>query len=360
MAYPLDFCDAPISCHCWSPDGSQVALCPNTSELQIYKVTGKTFELQYTLSEHTQLVSSVDWNANGQIVTCSHDRNAYVWKLDGNTWKKEIVVLRLDRAATYVRWSPDGVKFVVATGSSKLRICAFNPDQNWWQSFTISHDKPTALTADFLPDNVHVVCAGTDRHCRYATIDEDQAKVTKDSKGKKKKNFILKEYSSQGWTNASAVSPSGAWIAFTSHDSYIRFVKSEELEDSKAPTRSLNINGLPLLALAFLSDTVLVGGGFDCQPRLFSLTGDNWEDLGLIDIPEIRDAPAAGAGGGGLASRAAAFGGKQVTKTETIHSNVILGIRVTGKTFSTCANDGRLGIWPFAKISEHFKGKVAL
>jgi actin related protein 2/3 complex subunit 1A/1B len=363
MAYPLDFCDAPISCHAWNADGTQLALCPNTSELQIYKVTGKTFEILYTLTEHTQVISSVDWNhTTGQIVTCSHDRNAYVWALEGSTWKKDLVILKLDRAATYVRWSPDGTKFVVATGSSKFRVCAFNPEQNWWQSFTISHDHPTSLTVDWLPDNLHVVCSATDRHCRYCTINEEELPRKKGGKdGKKKKaEFVIQKFSSQGWTNASAVSPSATWVALTSQDSWIRFVKDSELSDPKAPTRSLNINGLPLLALAFLSDTVLVGGGFDCQPRLFAYNGTDWEDLGLIDTPAMRDTATAGGGGGGIASRSAAFGGKVVAKTDTIHSNVILGIRVIAGAFTTCANDGRIGFWPFKALNDNFKGKVAL
>jgi actin related protein 2/3 complex, subunit 1A/1B len=34
----------------------------------------------HVLAEHDLLVSSVDWSpVNGRIVTCSHDRNAFVW-----------------------------------------------------------------------------------------------------------------------------------------------------------------------------------------------------------------------------------------------------------------------------------------
>ena len=80
MAYALDFCDAPITCHAWNKDCTMVAICENTPELKIYKINnGKNFELQWTLSEHTQVISSVDWSpVTNRIVTCSHDRNAYV------------------------------------------------------------------------------------------------------------------------------------------------------------------------------------------------------------------------------------------------------------------------------------------
>jgi actin related protein 2/3 complex subunit 1A/1B len=364
MAFSLDFCDAPISCHAWNKDGTYVALCPNTSELQIYKVdlAKKETNLVITLKEHTQVISSVDWEPEtNRIVTCSHDRNAYVWTPEGadlQKWKKDLVILKLDRAATYVRWSPDGKRFAVATGSHKFRVCAWNPDQKWWQSYTFSHVKPTSLNIDFFPDNSHVLVSTTERHARYYTLDESQAKVV--GKGKdKKQEFCLSKFPAQGWVNCSAISPSGEWITFSSQDSFIKFVKAADLEAKEADKSGININGLPLLTIAFLSDKAAVGAGFDCQPRLFVLDGGNWIDLGLIDVPDIRAAPAAAAGGG-LAAKSAAFGGKQVVKSETIHDNIILGIRVQPKLkiFSTCANDGKLGIWPFDALSKVSKGKA--
>ncbi|KAH0792109.1 actin-related protein 2/3 complex, subunit 1 [Histomonas meleagridis] len=358
MAYSLDFCDAPISCHAWNKDGTMVAICPNTSDLLIYKVNGKTTELVYTLKEHTQLISSCDWNpVDDSIVTCSHDRNAYVWKLsdDKKEWKKQLVLLKLDRAATFVRWSPDGTKFVCATGSKKLRVCQYDAAQNWWQSRTYDHKHPTSLTVDFMPDGEHVICSCTDRHMTYFTTDDKEAK--KASGGGKKLEYALQTYSCQGWCNATARSPDGEWIAFTSQDSYIRFIKASEIDQKDAPVRQHNINGLPLLSLCFISNKALVGGGFDCAPRLFVLEGDDWTDLGLIDIPEIRE-KASGAASSGFASKAAAFGGKAVTKSEGIHNNIILGIRVVKDQFTTCSNDGKLGIWPFAAIKNHFKGKA--
>ena len=38
------------------------------------------------------------------------DRNAYVWTLQGNgTWAPTLVILRINRAATCVKWSPLGM-----------------------------------------------------------------------------------------------------------------------------------------------------------------------------------------------------------------------------------------------------------
>ena len=360
MAYPLDFCDAPISCHAWNADGSMVALCPNTPDILIYRVDGKKFELLYTLKEHTQLVTSVDWNhKTGQIISCSQDRNAYVWTFDEatRTWKKELVQLRLGKAATYCRWSPEGNSFAVATGTSKFKIGAWNEEQKWWQTNDYSNEEPTGLSVNFHPDSQHVLVSGTSRHCDYVTLLEEERTVKRGKNGKEE-CYTLGEWSSQGWSNFSCFSPSGKWLAFASQDATIGFVRFEEIGAKDAKNRRININGLPLLTLAFLSETTLVGAGFDCAPRIFVLQGDDWVDLGLIDVPEMRDVVEQKATG--VAARAALFGGKSVPKSSSIHNNVIHEIRTLPDRFTTSANDGRIGVWPFAKIREYFGGKVQI
>lgn len=36
------------------------------------------------------------------------DRNAYVWTFSDGKWKPTLVILRINRAATFVKWSPQG------------------------------------------------------------------------------------------------------------------------------------------------------------------------------------------------------------------------------------------------------------
>jgi actin related protein 2/3 complex subunit 1A/1B len=70
------------------------------------------------------LITSIDWAPHtNRIVTASQDRNAYVWQqtADPQTgkliWKPTLVLLRINRAATFVRWSPLENKFAVASGA---------------------------------------------------------------------------------------------------------------------------------------------------------------------------------------------------------------------------------------------------
>jgi WD40 repeat protein len=71
------------------------------------------------------VISGIDWCAStNRIVTASHDRNAFVWNYEATpptasaapsgaaaasgTWKPQVVVLNINRAALDVKWSPDG------------------------------------------------------------------------------------------------------------------------------------------------------------------------------------------------------------------------------------------------------------
>lgn len=74
--------------------------------------------------QHDKIITSIDWAPqSNRIVTASQDRNAYVWQetADPETgklvWKPTLVLLRINRAATYVRWSPKEDKFAVASGA---------------------------------------------------------------------------------------------------------------------------------------------------------------------------------------------------------------------------------------------------
>ena len=74
--------------------------------------------------QHDKPITSIDWAPRcNRIVTSAQDRNAYVWTQtpDPQTghmiWKPTLVLLRINRAATYVRWSPNEDKFAVASGA---------------------------------------------------------------------------------------------------------------------------------------------------------------------------------------------------------------------------------------------------
>ena len=111
-----------------------MAISPNSPEVHIYNFERGEWKLEEILKEHDLKVTGIDWAPNtnryvkkrhccialvvfkttilsllNSIVTCSADRNAYVWtQSEERKWKPTLVLLRINRAATCVRWSPLG------------------------------------------------------------------------------------------------------------------------------------------------------------------------------------------------------------------------------------------------------------
>jgi actin related protein 2/3 complex, subunit 1A/1B len=90
--------------------------------------------INLSLSQHDLLVSSIDWSpVTNKIVTCSHDRNAFVWTFDAasNNWKPSLVMLKIDRAAIDCKWSSDGKRFAVSSGAKCICVCTYYPPEDW-------------------------------------------------------------------------------------------------------------------------------------------------------------------------------------------------------------------------------------
>ena len=98
------------------------------------------------------LISAIDWHPQSNyIVTCAHDRNAFVWSFDEGEkkWKPSLVILRIERAALDCRWSRDGQKFAVASSAKCVPVCYYESDNNWWVSKMIKKHKSSARISAF-------------------------------------------------------------------------------------------------------------------------------------------------------------------------------------------------------------------
>merc|ERR1712137_1292732 len=138
-----------ISCHAWNADQSKVAICPNNNTVIIFAKQGNELVKEHTLKEHDQLVTGIDWAPkSNRIVTCGQDRNAYVWRFEDGIWKPTLVILRINRAATDVKWSPNEDKFVVASGAKTVSVCYFEKDNDWWVSKHIKKHDSTVTVLD--------------------------------------------------------------------------------------------------------------------------------------------------------------------------------------------------------------------
>ncbi len=271
----------PLTAHSFNADRSKVAVSPNSNVVHIYAQSSTGWTLEHTLAEHDKLVTGIDWAPqSNRIVTCSQDRNAYVWQLqpDSQTgaqvWKPTLVLLRLNRAATFVRWSPNEDKFAVASGARIISICSFEEDNDWWVAKHIKRPlRSTVLSLDWHENNVLLAAGCADMKARVfsAYIKGVDAKPPP-ACGARGFPSALSAASSLRLAEAGprvSFSPSGNVLAFVGHDSSLTVVYPSGPEQPPAAVHVIRSPTLPYVTLTFVSENQLVAAGHDCQPVLF-------------------------------------------------------------------------------------------
>ncbi|KAI3795834.1 hypothetical protein L1987_38494 [Smallanthus sonchifolius] len=351
-----------ITCHAWSPDQSMVALCPNNNEVHIYKLVEENWERIHVLQKHDQIIVGIDWSkSSNRIVTVSHDRNSYVWNEEGSLWVPTLVILRLNRAALCVQWSPKGNKFAVGSGAKTVCICYYEQENNWWVSKLIRkrHDSSVTSVA-WHPNNVLIATTSTDGKCRvFSTFIKgvDAGKPKKSGSGSLDAKFgeqIVQLDLSFCWAFGVKWSPSGNSLAYVGHNSMIYFV------DQVGPSplaQSVVLRDLPLRDVMFVSEKLVIGVGFDCNPMVFAADGTGlWSFVRYLD--EKKAASSSGRYGSQFTEAFGKFYGssKQGTSNDKgragVHDNCINCIVPLKKSestkmtsFSTSGLDGKMVIW---------------
>ncbi|OMH85073.1 Actin-related protein 2/3 complex subunit 1 [Zancudomyces culisetae] len=249
------------------------------------------------------MVTSLDWAPNtNRIVSCSQDKNAYVWTFDSSTnkWGPTLVHLRVDRAAIQVRWSPNEQKFAVASGSSSVAICYFGEDNNWWVSKHLKKSiASSVLSISWHPNSVLIVCGGADMVTRvFSTFIKGIDERPAPSVWGERLPFgtLCGEYESEynGWIHSASFSPDGNQIAFVAHDSTLSIVDpvNNSIYSIQSPT-------VPHYQLSWVSpDKIIVSGQQPC-PTACKLTSSGWEfsketakkGTGRPTTPRDRDSP---------------------------------------------------------------------
>ncbi|WFD01603.1 ARP2/3 actin-organizing complex subunit Sop2 [Malassezia obtusa] len=274
---------SPLTAHAFNADRSKVAVSPNTNEIYIYAHTANGWIHEETLAEHDKLVTGIDWAPHtNRIVSCSQDRNAYVWSLsdDQRSWKPTLVLLRLNRSATAVRWSPNEDKFAVASSARTISICSFEEDNDWWVAKHIKRPlRSTVNSIDWHPNNVLLAAGCADFRARVfsAYIKGVDAKPPPSVWGERLPfGTVCGEFATpaSGWVHGVAFSPSGDALAFVGHDASLTVVYPSAPEAPPHAIHTIRLPSLPYVSLMFLNETTLVAAGHDCQPIVF---GGDWQ-----------------------------------------------------------------------------------
>ncbi|EOR03915.1 hypothetical protein E3P89_01238 [Wallemia ichthyophaga] len=369
---PINF-SVPVSAYSFNADRSKLAVSPNSNVLQIYDKSPAGWSLSAELKEHDKLITSIDWAPHSnRIVSCAQDRNAYVWSLHANQWKPTLVLLRINRAATYVRWSPLENKFAVASGARAIAVCSFDAESDWWVAKHIKKPlRSTVLSIDWHPNNVLLVAGSADAKARVfsAYIKDVDSKPSPSVWGERLPfNTICGEYSSPagGWVHSVAFSPSGNAIAFASHDSNLSIIYPTGV-DNPPSVFNVRLTSLPHASLTFLTEDSIVGAGYDCQPMLYQLVNNNsWQFVkSLDDATGAANQPKAGVSGrlnntafnafkaaDSMGATAGMTGvGTGDTVLTTVHQNTITAVNPFAGApghlthVSTAGIDGKIVIW---------------
>lgn len=353
------------------------AFSPNNNEIHIYET--RTWTLLWKLTEHDMLVSSIDWSpVSNKIVSCSHDRNAFVWTFESanNNWKPSLVILRIDRAALDVKWSADGKRFAVASGAKCVPVCTYEQSNDWWVCKMIKKKfKSTVLCVDFHPANGQLLATGcADFKCRvYSTFSSEVDGTTVNSgpfanfSGPVEFGETYLELSASGWVHAVAWSPSGNILAYASHDSTVHFATLGV--SAEPPVQVVRLNDLPFSSLLFLNEHALLGAGYDFNPTVITNSKGQWAFNSVLDKAEEKTA-AADEGASNTSRARELFKSKtargQDIKSDcdvlkTKHERQITHIRNAAgsrngsiSSVSTTGMDGKLVMWNLSSLEATF------
>ncbi|KAK1143797.1 ARP2/3 actin-organizing complex subunit Sop2 [Aspergillus melleus] len=349
----------PIADHSFSSDKNTLAVARD-SNVELYQRAGNKFSLTDELKGHEKIVTGVDIAPNsGRIVTCSQDRNAYVWERTASGWKPTLVLLRINRAATFVRWSPNEQKFAVGSGARVIAVCYFEEENDWWISKHLKKPiRSTITTLAWHPNSVLLAAGSTDSHARVLSsyIKGVDTRPEPSAWGERLPfNTICGEFlnDSAGWIHGVCFSPSGNALAFTGHDSSVTVVYPSAPEQPPRAMLNITTRLLPFNSLIWNGEEEIIAAGHDCEPYRFRGNESGWQFVGTIENK-------AGSGAGSVREESALNMFRQMdlkgqaqvdTQLKSVHQNTISTVRVYEedggaiRKFSSSGVDGRVVVW---------------
>lgn len=341
-----------------------MAISHNSKEVVLYSSSAKGWEKTSSLDQHDLRVTGIDWAPeSNRIVTCAADRNAYVWvKQEDGTWKHTLVLLRINRAATFVRWSPKENKFAVGSGAKIISICYYETGMDWWVAKHIKKPlKSTVTSLDWHPNNILLAAGSTDFKVRVysAFIKDIEEKPVETVWGKRMPmGQLMAEVSNSsqggGWVHAVSFSSDGTKLAWVAHDASISVCDANK---DQAVTK-LNTDLLPLLTLTWSGEFTLLAAGHNCVPIVFKIDANGNIKMGSrLEEDKKQETSATNSAMKMFQNRDRVGQSEMETKINTTHQNQISEMRIysgnkaTCNIISTTAGDGKLVLWDLKSLS---------
>jgi len=305
-------------------------------------------------------VSGIDWAPKtNRLVTCSHDRNAFVWTEDKGQWKPEQVILRINFSATGCKWSPDETKIATTSGDSQIALSYFNKEQNWWATANCKRNiNGTTSDVAWTPDSKVIAVCCTDRRVLLLTAylkDVDTAKdcfnpFSDKPIDKAKPGNLLYESKCNGWALKCTFNDAGDVCAYVAHDSSVSFIKG--VKGVITEFRVLG-NTLPYKDLLFVKPNTVMCVGYDYIPDLYEYDGNKIESLKYKGRAEEKKQTGGAAPKSAaemftsMSSKGSATALEGAAELPSTHKNVVNTISwlKKGTEVSTSGLDGNFVIW---------------
>jgi len=359
----------PITCHAWNKERNKIALSLNDNEVIVYgRSAGGDWQKEHTLRGHDLRVTGVDWAPEtNRIVTCSADRNAYVWCFEDGQWSPTLVLLRINRAATCVKWAPQENKFAVGSGARLISVCYFERENNWWVSKHIKRPIRSTISAlDWHPNNVLLAAGSSDFKVRVfsAWIKDVEPKPVATPWGAKMSlGQCMAEFSNStgggGWVHGVGFSGSGNAVAWCGHDSSLSVADAtKEMSVSQLKTPHL-----PYTQVLWVAPNRILAAGHGCCPMLYAVDdAGRLAFLTKLDVSTKKESSSQSAMRKFRSLDRTARADSSDTRLATLHQNTITGLRVlradqgTATQVSSCGSDSTLVVWNLKTLEQQLGG----
>jgi actin related protein 2/3 complex subunit 1A/1B len=323
--------------------------------------------------QHDQRITGLDWSPEGdRLLSCSSDRNAYVWSHENGQWRPSLVLLRFKRAATCAQWSADGKKFAVGGSEGLVAIGHFDAANDWW---VCKHLKKTisgpVLSLAWHP-NGRMVAVGTLEGKLMLT----SAFIPEVDSTEKGLSWVdqaaLKSFDTEclsvevgSWILAIAFSPSGNALAWSSQEAIISLYYPASGFQSTVQCLTKDAK-IPYNQLLFMSENVLLAAGSNADPIILAgADGKEWK------LKQELEAAASSKKGSSVAANIAARfqrmdqqgqSGEELDKKtagQSPHISSISSIQNAGKHIATTGYDGRVVFWSLDALASQLEMEAA-
>eukprot|EP01013_Petalomonas_cantuscygni_P009352 TRINITY_DN22185_c0_g1_i1.p1 TRINITY_DN22185_c0_g1~~TRINITY_DN22185_c0_g1_i1.p1 ORF type:complete len:427 (-),score=54.92 TRINITY_DN22185_c0_g1_i1:46-1185(-) len=367
----ISLTDTAVLDHSWSPDGTRVAVCANTSDVLVFAADRsapcKAWVQVARLEGHAQAVRGVAWgHVKDAILTAGEDRQVFVWKESrpgANDWTSTLVISTpVEHGATCCTFSADGNKLVVGSASRNVTVGYYDSENNWYVLIkSVPHGGSVLCVAASPADSRIVASGATDGVCRVFST---WLKKFDAAEGRTRFGQMMQEWSVGAWVLSVDISTDGNTVAFTTQSSEVCF--GDVTTGQLTRVRSKH---LPYRAVRFVDADAVVVAGHDPCPYLYRRTAAASADAPpAFSLAGRFSQPLAGGSAGartgvstGTAAAMARFQNEArlgtagpVGRLGTAHQAAVASVHVLKSgpdfTFSTAGLDGQVFVWSSAQL----------